>query len=168
MKIDFFFHLAERNLVKYAVKRNNTFMGVKTEKLKFLDIANYLVAGFSYSQYLKAYGGSEEKGHFPYEWMPSMDKLNVSQLPPHEAFFSTLKNENISAEDYQLCQRVWEDNDMKSMKEFLVWYTKKDVVPMLEAIEKMFRIYKNRHIDMLKDGIQDMFQDLPDYFTLPH
>jgi hypothetical protein len=69
--------------------------------------------------------------------MTSLDKLNVSQLPPHEAFFSTLKNENISAEDYQLCQRVWEDNDMKTMKEFLVWYNNKDVVPMLEAIEKM-------------------------------
>jgi hypothetical protein len=39
-----------------------------------------------------------------------------------------------SAEDYQL--RVWEDNDMKTMKEFLVWYNK-DVVPMIEALEKM-------------------------------
>jgi hypothetical protein len=38
--------------------------------------------------------------------MTSLDKLNVSQLPPHEAFYSTLKNENISAEDYQLCQTV--------------------------------------------------------------
>jgi hypothetical protein len=38
--------------------------------------------------------------------MTSLDKLNVSQLPPHEAFFSTLKNENISAEDYQLCQSM--------------------------------------------------------------
>jgi hypothetical protein len=116
MQIDFFSHLAERNLVKYAMKRNNTFMAVKTEKLKFLDIANYLAPGFSYSQYLKSYGCSEEKGHFPYEWMTSLGKLNVSQLPPHEAFFSTLKNENICAEDYQLCQRVWEDNNMKTMK----------------------------------------------------
>jgi hypothetical protein len=49
MQIDFFSHLTERNLVKYAVRRNNTFMAVKTEKLKFLDIANYLAAGFSYS-----------------------------------------------------------------------------------------------------------------------
>jgi hypothetical protein len=47
MKIDFFSHLVERNLVKYAVKRNNTFMTVKTEKLKFLDIANYLAPGLS-------------------------------------------------------------------------------------------------------------------------
>ena len=174
MKIDFFSHLVERNLVKYAVKRNNTFMAVETEKLKFLDISNYLARGFSYSQYLKAYKCTEQKGFFPYEWMTSLDKLIVSQLPPHEAFFSTLKNENISANDYQLCQRVWEDNDMKTMKEFLIWYNNKDVVPMLEAIKKMFRFYKNRHIDMFKDGIsvprltlKYMFQDLPDYFTLP-
>ena len=49
MQIDFFSHLTERNLVKYAVRRNNTVMAVKIEKLKFLDIANYLAAGFSYS-----------------------------------------------------------------------------------------------------------------------
>ena len=167
MKIDFFSHLAERNLVKYAVKRNNTFMAVKTEKLKFLDISNYLARGFSYSQYLKAYKCTEQKGFFPYEWMTSLDKLIVSQLPPHEAFFSTLKNDNISANDYQLCQRVWEDNDMKTMKEYLVWYNNKDVVPMLDAIKKMLRFYTNRHIDMFKDGIsvprltlKYMFQDL--------
>ena len=96
-EIDFFSHLTERNLVKYAVKRSNTFMAVKTEK--FLDIANYLAPGFSYSQYLNVYGCSEEKGHFPYEWMTSRDKLNVSQLLPHAAFFSTLKNQNICARD---------------------------------------------------------------------
>ena len=39
------------------------------------------------------------------------------------------------------------------MKEFLVWYNNKDVVLMLEVIEKMFRFYKNRHIDMFKDAI---------------
>jgi hypothetical protein len=57
---------------------------------------------------------------------------------------------------------------------FFSWYNNKDVVPMLEALEKMFQFYKNRHIDMFKDGIsvpgltlKYMFQDLPDYFTLP-
>jgi hypothetical protein len=63
---------------------------------------------------------------------------------------------------------------MKTMKEFLTWYNNKDVVPMLEALDKMFQFNQNRHIDMLKDGIsvpgltlKYMFQDLPDYFTLP-
>jgi hypothetical protein len=58
-------------------------MCIKTEKLKFLDITNYMAPGFSYSQYLKAYKCTEQKGFFPYEWMTSLDKLNVSQLPPH-------------------------------------------------------------------------------------
>jgi hypothetical protein len=105
--------------------------------------------------------------------MTSMDKLNVSQLPPQEAFFSTLKNENISAEDYHQCQRVWEDKDMKTMKEFLTWYNNKDVEPMLKAIDKMFQFNQNRRIDMFKDGmsvpglvLKYIFQDLPDYFTV--
>ena len=37
------------------MKRNNNFMCINTEALKFLDITNYMDAGFSYSQYLKAY-----------------------------------------------------------------------------------------------------------------
>ena len=84
--------------------------------------------------------------------MTSLDKLNVSQLPPHEAFFSTLKNENISAEDYQLCLNVWTENDMKTMKEVLTWYNNKDVEPMLETIDKMFQLNQNRRIDMFPDS----------------
>jgi hypothetical protein len=84
--------------------------------------------------------------------MTSLDKLNVSQLPPHEAFFSTLKNENISAEDYQLCLNVWKENDMKTTKEVLTWYNNKDVEPMLEAIDKMFQFNQNRRIDMFSDS----------------
>jgi hypothetical protein len=52
-----------RDLVKYAVKRNNTSMAVKNEKLKFLDITNYLAPGFRHAQLIKAYGCSEKKGH---------------------------------------------------------------------------------------------------------
>ena len=58
MKVDFFYK------IKYTVKRNNNFMCIKTEKLKFLDIANYLAPGFSYSQYLKAHKCTEQKGFF--------------------------------------------------------------------------------------------------------
>ena len=107
-------------------------MCIKTEALKFLDITNYMAPGFSYSQYLKAYECTEEKGFFRYEWMTSLEKLNVSLLPPHEAFYSTLKNGNISVKDYQLCQKVWEDNNMITMKEFLTWYNNKDVEPPLQ------------------------------------
>ena len=175
MKVALLTRLVDSHKIKNTVKRNNHFMCTKTEKLKFLVIANYMAPGCSYIQHLQVYKCTEQKGFFPYEWMTSLDKLNVSQLPPHETFYSTLKNENISTEDYQMCQRVWEDNDVKTMKEFLVWYNNKDVEPMLEAIDKMFQFNQNsRRIDMFKDGIsvpglvlKYMFQDLPDYFTVP-
>ena len=41
--------------IKHTVKSNNNFMCIKTEKLKVVDISNYLALGFNYSQYLKAY-----------------------------------------------------------------------------------------------------------------
>ena len=53
----------------FVIKRQNSFMCISTDKLKFLDIINYLAPGYSYDKYLKAYGCELEKGHFPYEYM---------------------------------------------------------------------------------------------------
>ena len=37
-------------------------------------------------------------------------------------------------------------------KDFLQWYNNKDVVPTLEAMQKMIQFYHNKGIDMLKLG----------------
>ena len=79
-------------------------------------ITNYLAPNFSYSDFLKAYEIKQTKGFFPYEWMDCLDKLNHTSLPPHENFYSSLKNENISVEDYAYCQQVWEENQMTTFK----------------------------------------------------
>ena len=55
----------------FVIKRNNTFMCLSTDQLKFLDMINYIAPGFSYDKYLKAYGCEVTKGHFPYEYMDS-------------------------------------------------------------------------------------------------
>ena len=74
-------------------------------------------------------------------------------LPPHAAFYSSFKNQNITEDKYQYCQQVWEDKEMLSFKDFLVWYDNLDVVPFLEAVEKMSAFWQERNIDMFKDGI---------------
>ena len=91
-----------------------------TKKLKLIDITSYLAPGFSYDKYLKAYGCELQKGHFPYEYMDGIGKLEDRALPPKEAFYSRLKNEDISDDDYARCQTVWRDNRMKSMRDSLV------------------------------------------------
>ena len=158
-----------------VIKRQNTYMCLSTDKLKFVDICNYLAPGVSYDKYLKAYGCELQKGHFPYEYMDDLQKLEDRVLPPQSAFFSQLKNEGISDADYARCQAVWHDNQMKTMRDFLVWYNNRDVIPFLQAIDKQFAFYQQHNIDMFKDGISvpglsllHLFNDLPNdtYFTV--
>ena len=41
------------------------------------------------------------KGVYPYEFIDSYEKLNVTALPPKEQFYSKLYNSKCSDEDYQ-------------------------------------------------------------------
>ena len=137
----------------FVIKRNNTFMCLSTDQLKFVDMINYIAPGFSYDKYLKAYGCEVTKGHFPYEYMDRLERLDDTTLPPKEAFFSRLKNEGISDEDYASCQEAWRVNGMTTLRDFLVWYNNRDVVPFLQAIDRQFAFYRQRGIDMFKQGI---------------
>ena len=151
-----------------VIKRENTYMCLYTDKLKFVVICNYLAPGVSYAKYLTAYGCELGKCHFPYEYMDGIGKLEDRALPPQAAFYSQLKSEKISDADYARCQAVWHDNQMTTMRDYLVWYNNRDVTPFLEAISKQFAFYRDRDIDMFKDGINVpgltllyLFTDLP-------
>jgi len=135
------------------VKRNQSYLALRTEKLKFLDISNFLAAGSSYAGFLKAYRCAENKGFFPYEWVDCLEKLEDPKLPPHSAFYSSLKNSNITEEEYKYCEEIWEKEGMKSMRDFLVWYNNLDVVPFVETLDKMKNFWKPYGIDMFKDCI---------------
>ena len=159
----------------FFIKRNNTFMCLSTNQLKFLDMTNYIAPGFSYDKYLKAYGCEVTKGHFSYEYIDRLERLDDTALPSKQAFFSRMKNEGISDEDYASCQEAWRDNAMTTLRDFLVWYNNRDVVPFIQAIDRQFAFYEQRGIDMFKQGISVpgltllyLFNDLPEktYFTI--
>ena len=141
-------HLVRNGGVQFTIKRNQSYLSLKSSKLTFLDISNFLAAGSSYAGFLRAYGCEDEKGFFPYEWMNSLENLEEAQLPPHSAFYSSLKNTNISEEEYKYCQEVWEKEEMKTMRDFLVWYKNMDVVPFIDAIEKMKAFWQEYGIDI--------------------
>ena len=56
------------------------------------------------------------------------------------------------AENYSNLQSVGEDNNMQNISDFLKWYNNVDVVPTLEAMQKMIEFYHSKGIDMLKLG----------------
>ena len=83
-----------------VLKRNNKFTAFETRGLLFLDILNFLGGATSLDTFLKAYGASESKGFFPYEWFDHCNKLDFTELPPAEAFYSSLKGYNVLEKDY--------------------------------------------------------------------
>jgi hypothetical protein len=96
-------------------------------------------------------------------------KLNHKKLPAHQAFYSSLKNKNITPDEYKYCKQVWKKNKMKTFKDFLIWYNDLDVIPFVQAIEKMFTFYRSKNLDMFKDGLsvpslssQYMFKSNPE------
>ena len=76
------------------------------------------------------------KGVFPYDWFDSFDKLNATQLPPKEAFYSKLSDEDITDNDnYQHAKKVWETFNMKTMREYHDLYLESDVLLLADVFE---------------------------------
>ena len=67
-------------------------------------------------------------------------KLKLSRPPP------------IGIENYQYLQQIWKQEQMSSFKDFLRWYNNKDVVPVLEAMQKLIAFYHDKDTNMLKLG----------------
>lgn len=145
--------LLKHDKIQFAIKRNNVMKCIKTQNLKFLDILNFIAPGFTYESFIKAYNCEMEKGFFPYEYVTSLEILNETTLPPHDAFYSRLKQSNISVQEYNQCKRVWDQLKMKTLKDYLIYYNNLDVAPFIEAISKQHRIYRTKGIDMFKDGV---------------
>ena len=70
----------------------------------------------------------------------AVGKLRIDRIPP------------TGAENYSYLQSVWENNNTQYVSDFLMWYNNKDVVPTLEAMQKMIEFHHNKGIDMLKFG----------------
>ena len=68
----------------FVIKKTNSYMAISTERLKFLDICQYLAPGSSYSKFLKVYGVEEAKSYFPYCWFDSAEKLHDDKLPSYD------------------------------------------------------------------------------------
>ena len=94
----------ERNMEPFVIKKANQFLSFNFGDVQLPDIMNFLGGATSLDTFLKAYKTAETKGFFPYEWFDCPQKMNKSELPPYDAFFSKLRNVNPlekDSSDYQ-------------------------------------------------------------------
>ena len=97
----------ERNMEPIVIKKANQFLSFKFGDVQFLDIINFLGGATSLDSFLEAFETAETKGFFPYEWFDCPQKLNNSELPPYDAFFSKLRNVNPLEKDYSDYQKIF-------------------------------------------------------------
>ena len=84
------------------------------------------------------------KGVFPYDWTNSWDKFDKTSLPPRKDFYSLLSQQNISKEDYEHAQKVWQVFEMKNFGEYHDLYLETDVLLLAD-------VFMNYTIMCLKD-----------------
>jgi hypothetical protein len=75
------------------------------------------------------------KGVYPYEYMDSFAKFNELQLPPINSFYSELIEKNISQEEYTHAQKIWQQYQCKTMRDYHDIYLKSDVMLLAEVFE---------------------------------
>ncbi|XP_071650772.1 uncharacterized protein [Temnothorax longispinosus] len=96
------------------------------------------------------------KGVFPYEYVDGFDKLLVTELPPREAFYSSLTGEIATDSDYEHVRNVWRCFRVENLGEYSDLYLKTDVFLLADIFENF------------RDACIDAYGlDPAHYYTLP-
>ena len=90
----------ERDIELTVIKKANQFISFKFGDIQLLDILNFLGGATSLDSILKAYKTSETKTFFPYKWFDHPDKMQNTELPPYDAFYSKLHSCNPFEAEY--------------------------------------------------------------------
>ena len=62
-------------------KKNNGYMCIRTQKLNFLDMQNYLARGTSLRQFYESQQVTTPKGHFPHQVFDFLACFDWTSLP---------------------------------------------------------------------------------------
>ena len=82
----------ERDIEPTVIRKANKFVSFKFGDNQLLKIMSSLGGATCLDSFLKAYKTSETKGFFPYEWFDHPDKMQNTEHPPYDAFYSKLRS----------------------------------------------------------------------------
>ena len=74
---------------------------------------------------------------FPYEWLDSVDKLSLTHLPPWKEWYSWLNDMLPTCAEYAAVKKIWCNEGITTMADYLRWYNNRDAKPLFETLEKL-------------------------------
>ena len=88
------------------------------------------------------------KGVFPYDYVISVDRLEENSLPPKEAFYSKLNEENITDQDYEHAKTVWKKFGIKTVRQYQELYNISDALLLADVLANFRDVcIKNYNLD---------------------
>ena len=81
------------------------------------------------------FGLVKRKGVYPCDYMDSFSKVNDTELPQREDFYSLLTGENISEDAYSHAKSFWNTLNLKNMGEYHDLYLKTDILLLTDVFE---------------------------------
>ena len=88
------------------------------------------------------------KGVYPYEYVNSIKQLKETKLPPKEAFYSKLNDEEISDKDYEHAHNIWNTFNCQTLQDYHNIYLKSDVLLLADVFENFRKnCLKNYELD---------------------
>lgn len=75
-----------------------------------------------------------KKGFFPYEYLSDISKLQEKKFPPHSAFVSKLKNDQISKANYEHAKQVYKTFHCETFQQYMELYCLTDTILLAEMV----------------------------------
>ena len=86
-----------------------------------------------------------KKGCYPYEYMTDATKFDETALPPKSAFYNRLIDDDITDEEYERAQKIWEQLSMRSLRDWHDFYLTLDVLLLTDVVQKFRLTMLNAH-----------------------
>lgn len=94
------------------------------------------------------FGLIRRKGVFPYSYLDSASKLNDNKLPSKEIFFDILSGTNISDEEYNRANIIWNTFQCQNLGEYSDIYLLSDVLLLADVFENFRKTSLDKyHLD---------------------
>ena len=157
--------------ISMYIQRTNRYLSISNNHFSIIDIVNFLTPGTPYSKFLTSLGIEEKKFFFPYQKLSSFEALE-GPLPPYDdpSWFSDIRGAHLlncdfeswqangsrgeppptGLQNYEMIQRVWEENGFENLMDHLIYYNELDTRPFVPAISRFIASYHTLQLDALK------------------
>ena len=151
-----------KRIIKWDPKKEEWIEVVIKHEIRFLDSFKFTLSGLNglvknlsredLKETARFFGEKidlvSRKGVYPYEFMDDFEKFKKQSLPKKTSFFSRLKQEKISDEDFEHAQKVWKEFGLKNMGDYHDLYLKTDVLLLSDVMENFRKLCeKNYELD---------------------